>query len=598
MRRFPTAAAALLVGALAGRTVAQAPYAKEPAARDAAARGAAENGAAQHGAPAFVLRDDSGLDFVHHRFPTPDKKYLPETVGSGIALLDYDGDGRLDVFCVQCCPLPGNPQGFPPQHDALYRNVGVVDGRLRFRRVPEVVTVKTADGKTHDAPLGLRDAGYGMGVTCPDVDNDGDPDLYVTRVGPDVLYRNDGDGTFTDVTAEAGVADDLWSAAAAWADFDRDGDLDLYLGNYALIDYAHYKICHLHERLIYCHPDSLPSAPDRLFRNDGGFRFTEVTKEAGIVEPDQGGKALAAIPWDWDEDGRLDLYVANDADPNFLWHNVTGPDGKMKFEEVGAGAGVAVDGKGRSQSCMGSDIADVNGDLRLDVVSANLGKEGTVLYVQGEEHLFDDRSWPSGLGGPSYLFTGFGLRFFDYDFDADPDLIVVNGHILNNAHDIDPNQTFEQVPHFFENRGDGTFLQVGPRLSPFFERPDLGRGLAVGDLDGDGDEDVVVLEADHQVALLENVVATQNHRVTFRLIGTKSPRDPVGARVTLVCGDKTQLQELHPTASYLSWQDLRMTFGVGARTAKASARIVWPSGRVQELKDLDLDVCHRIVEPE
>ena len=270
----------------------------------------------------------------------------------------------------------------------------------------------------------------------------------------------------------------------------------------------------------------------------------------------------------------------------------------MKFEEVGAGAGVAVDGKGRSQSCMGSDIADVNGDLRLDVVSANLGKEGTVLYVQGEEHLFDDRSWPSGLGGPSYLFTGFGLRFFDYDFDADPDLIVVNGHVLDNAHDIDPNQTFEQVPHFFENRGDGTFLQVGPRLSPFFERPDLGRGLAVGDLDGDGDEDVVVLEADHQVALLENVVATQNHRVTFRLIGTKSPRDPVGARVTLVCGDKTQLQELHPTASYLSWQDLRMTFGVGARTAKASARIVWPSGRVQELKDLDLDVCHRIVEPE
>jgi hypothetical protein len=395
------------------------------------------------------------------------------------------------------------------------------------------------------------------------------------------------------MTEASGVVDDLWSAAAGWADLDGDGDLDLYLGNYAQIDFAHYKVCGSKDKISYCHPDTLASAPDRLFRNDGGFHFTEVTKEAGIVEPGKGGKALAVVPFDYDDDGRTDFYVANDADPNFVWHNLGG----MKFEEVAGTLGVAVDGKGRSQSCMGSDIADVDGDLRFDIVSVNFGKEGTVLYVRGDGEFFDDRSVRSGLLGPSYLFTGFGARLFDYDRDADVDLMVVNGHIVDNVHDVDPSQTFEQVPQFFENRGDGTFVMVGPRLSPFFEKQDLGRGLAVGDLDNDGDEDAVVLENDHPIVLLESVRNDANRWIAFELTGSKSPRDAIGARVLLTCGDKKQVAEIRGSASYLSWQDLRLHFGVGTREGPASATIRWPSGRVQELKDLALDRCHKVVEP-
>jgi enediyne biosynthesis protein E4 len=537
----------------------------------------------------FVEKSGCGLDFVHRRFTTPTKKYLPETAGSGVGLFDYDGDGLLDVYCVQCCPLPGYPGNDPAPPDELYHN----DGQLRFHRVADVVKVKRADGTVADAPLGLGDRNYGMGVTCPDVDNDGDPDLLVTNVGRDALYRNNGDGTFTDVTKESGVVDDLWSAAAGWADLDGDGDLDLYLGNYALIDFANYKVCGTKEKIGYCHPDTLASAPDRLFRNDGGFHFTEITKAAGIVEPGKGGKALAVVPFDYDDDGRTDLYVANDADPNFVWHNLGG----MKFEEVAGELGVAVDGKGRSQSCMGSDIADVDGDLRFDILSANFGKEGTVLYVRGDGDFYDDRSASSGLLDPSYLLTGFGARLFDYDRDADVDLMVVNGHISDNVHDLDPSQTFEQVPQFFENRGDGTFVEVGRKVSPFFEKPNLGRGLAVGDLDNDGDEDAIVLENDHAMVVLEDVRADANHWIAFELKGSKSPRDAIGARVLLTCGDKKQVAEIRGSASFLSWQDLRLHFGVGERKGPASATIRWPSGRVQELKDLALDRCHRIEEP-
>ena len=614
MKRVRGRAVALLVAGIVVSMLATRGQESAPAPAPSSAPAPATTPISQ---PAFLVRDDSGIDFVHRRFMTPGRKYLNEVMGSGVGLLDYDGDGRLDVYCVQCCPLPGYPGKTPAPPDALYRNEGRgADGRVRFVRVADAVAVKKADGTVSKKPLGLGDREYGMSVTCPDVNNDGFPDLFVTNVcqgvryrdkgngvmvavsngGRDTLYRNNGDGTFTDVTDKSGIVDVDWSGPAGWADLDGDGDLDLYLGNYAVLDFDHYTPCATKELVSYCHPDTLKSAPDRLYRNDGDFKFVEVTKDAGIVEAGRGGKALAVLPFDWDDDGKLDLYVANDADPNYLWHNVGGPAG-MKFEEVAASAGIAVDGKGRAQSCMGSDFADVNGDLRLDLLSANFGREGSVLYVRGDGDSYDDRSFPSGIGDATLLSTGFGARFIDFDRDGDMDLVQVNGHVLDNIHDIDAGQTFEQAPLFLENRGDGTFVSAGERLSPYFQQKSLGRGLAAGDLDDDGDLDLVVLENDGPVRVLENVLATQNHWIAFKLIGTRSPRDAIGARVVVACGDKKQVQQVIGSSSYFSWQDLRLFFGVGARTDAASAEIRWPSGQVQKLEKLALDSCHTVTEP-
>jgi len=609
------AAVALVAGAAAAALRAPPPSA--PQAAPAAPAPQAAPVAPAKNAPAFLERDDCGIEFVHQRFATPSKKYLVETAGSGVGLFDYDRDGLLDVYCVQCCPLPGGPAGVAAPPDLLFHNDGRgADGRFRFHRVADTVDVKRPDGTVAKKPLGLGDRAYGMSVSCPDVDNDGFPDLFVTNVcqgvryrdkgngvmvavsngGRDTPYRNNGDGTFTDVTDKSGIVDVDWSGGVAWADLDGDGDLDLYLANYAVLDFDHYKPCGTKERISYCHPDALPAGPDRLFRNDGDFRFVDVTKAAGIVEPGNGGHGLAALPFDWDDDGKLDLYVANDTDPNFLWHNVSGPGG-MKFEEAAGSAGIAVSGEGRPQACMGSDFADVDGDLRLDLASANLGREGTVLYLRRDGELFEDRSARSGVLAPTLLYTGFGLRFLDYDRDGDMDLIQVNGHVLDDVHDFDPAQTFEQVPNFLENRGDGTFAEIGPSLSPFFTRADVGRGLAVGDLDNDGDLDVVVLENDHAARVLENVLVTSNHWIGFQLVGTRSPRDAIGARVVVACGDKKQVQQVTGSSSYFSWQDLRLYFGVGARTDAASAEIRWPSGQVQKLEKLALDTCHVVTEP-
>ncbi|HET6162233.1 MAG TPA: FG-GAP-like repeat-containing protein, partial [Planctomycetota bacterium] len=284
------------------------------------------------------------------------------------------------------------------------------------------------------------------------------------------------------------------------------------------------------------------------------------------------------------------------ADENYLWMN----RGDLHFEEQAGWLGVAVSGRGSSQSCMGTDLADIDGDLDLDLFAANFGKEASILYVRGADGFYEDRTWPSGLGAPSYLFTGFGARFFDVDKDGDFDLMVVNGHIVDDIKDADPSQTFEQVPHLYQNRGNGTFDEVGATISPFFRKQNLGRGLATGDLDDDGDLDVVVLENDHPLVLLENRCANGNHWIGFALQGTKSSRDAIGATVTIECAGKKQIEPVIGSCSYLSWSDLRVFFGVGAvdpAKVTASATVRWPSGAVQQLSGLALDRYHAVVEP-
>jgi hypothetical protein len=392
--------AAGFVAALSGATQS-APPAAAPASAPAG--------------PAFLERDDCGIDFVHQRFATPSKKYLVETAGSGVGLFDYDGDGRLDVYCVQCCPLPGGPANVEAPPDVLFHNDGRgADGHFRFSRVPDSVVVKQ--------PTGIDDVKRPLRTRRQELRHVGHlsrrrqrqpPDLFVTNVcqgvryrdkgngvmvavsngGRDTLYRNNGDGTFTDVTDKSGIVDVDWSGGAAWADLDGDGDLDLYLANYAVLDFDHYKPCGTKERISYCHPDALPAGPDRLFRNDGDFKFVDVTKAAGIVEPGNGGHGLAALPFDWDDDGKLDLYVANDADPNFLWHNVTGRT-EARVRGGGERRRVAVSGEGRRRRAW-QRLRRRRRRPRPDLASANPAARAP--SPPPRRRLFEDRSARSGV---------------------------------------------------------------------------------------------------------------------------------------------------------------------------------------------------------
>ncbi len=532
---------------------------------------------------AFLHHDPEqlGIDFVHRRYQTESIKYLPETAGSGMAMLDYDRDGDLDLYFVQCCPLPGYQGTQAAEPDRLYRN----DGGFRFADV------------TRSA--GLGDLSYGMGVTCPDLDNDGFPEIYVANLGPNVLYHNNGDGTFENVSGGSGIDDPSWSTAAGWVDFDRDGDLDLYLCNYAVCDLEHYKVCSQGKLISYCHPDTLESQPDRLFRNDDGLHFTDITVEAGIVDPF--GKGLAVVPFDHDGDGWIDLFIANDADPNFLWLNRGEAAGGLQFEEVAGLCGAALSGKGSSQSCMGTDIADIDNDLDFDIFSANFAKEPNVLYERIED-FYEDRIYPRGLGEASYKFTGFGAEFLDFDRDADLDLVVVNGHIIDIVEQLDSTQTFAQEAHLYVNRGDGVFDEKGASIHPFFGERHVARGLCVGDVDDDGDLDLLVSNNDEAPSVLQNLASESSPGdvwIGFRLVGRKSARDAIGARLEVQQGDRRRVDEVRGSTSYLCWLDLRLYFGFGPgdKGLPCTARIRWPSGRNSEHQGLASCRYHVIEEP-
>ena len=520
----------------------------------------------------------SGIDFQHW-CGDGGKFFFPEVMGSGVALLDYDRDGDLDLFAVQGMPAKADRPG-PPQSSAssrLFRQ----DEKGRF------TDVTSEAGLEDDEP-------YGMGVAAGDVNNDGWPDLYVTKFGRDRLFVNE-QGRFVDVTDSAGVDNPRWGCSACFFDYDRDGWLDLFVVNY--VDYYPSQRCiEPNGSEDYCHPRQFSSSPAKLFRNVTGAKqphandlpdrsaplvqFQDVSLETGIDEVP--GPGLGVLPADFNGDGWIDVYVANDAAANFLWINQEG----KSFREDAVPAGAACDIAGKPQSSMGVTSGDVNGDGLSELFMTHLDGEYSTLYMQFASGSFEDRTARSGLAGPTIPYTGFGTGFFDADLDGDLDLAIVNGRVRRPDRDrispTDPTgfwKTYAEANQLFVGDGKGTFSEVSTG-QPFCAKPGVGRGLAVGDLDNDGDLDLVTSEINGPIRIFHNTAPRQgNWLVVAAIDPQRGGRDAHGAVVTVEAGGHRWSRDINPAFSYLSSNDPRAHFGIG--TGKSVERIVvqWPDGR-------------------
>jgi tetratricopeptide (TPR) repeat protein len=512
----------------------------------------------------------AGLRFVFDNGASA-RRELPETMSGGVGVLDYDGDGRLDVYAVQGGPLadigPTAREG-----DRLFRNNG--DGT--FRDVTEASRIASFP------------RGYGLGVAVGDVDNDGHPDLFVTRLRSYALYRNRGDGTFEDATAAwglAGIRDNPTSAA--FADLDNDGDLDLYVCHYMVYDPEHPVLCQNDRgENYYCDPSRVQAAPDHLFRNDGG-RFVDVTAEAGIVDKD--GRGLGAVAADLDDDGRVDLYVANDGTANYLFRNLGG----LRFEEIGQSAGVAAGADGGYQASMGVACGDQDGDGRIDLLVTNFYGESSTLYRNLGGGLFADRTAGSGLGVATRYLLGFGTAFLDFDNDGRLDLATTNGHVNDDR----PFYPYAMPAQLLANTPSGRLVDVSSRAGDPWRVPRVGRGLAVADLDNDGRPDVLILPQNDPLIYLCNRTPG-GHWITFALEGTRSNRDGVGAEVVVTSRGRRQVAQRLGGGSYQSASDGRLHFGLGAESGPVVVSVRWPSGRTDRHEGLAIDSAYRLREGE
>ncbi|MEM9556203.1 MAG: CRTAC1 family protein [Acidobacteriota bacterium] len=526
--------------------------------------------------------ESSGFVFVHDHGGRGER-HMMETMGSGVAIVDVDGDGWMDVYFVQSGPVPWNISAEDPHRpNVLLRNRG--DG--------------TFDNVTEAS--GAGDTGYGMGVCAGDVDNDADVDLFVTNFGPDVLLRNRGDGTFDDVSEAAGVDDPLWSVGCAFADIDLDGDLDLFVVRYVNFSEQNQIRCTIGDQVGYCHPDVYHGVPDLLYRNRGDGTFEDITETAGIgVDDPEESKGLGVLWLDADDDGLPDAYVANDSTRNFLWRN----RGDGTFEDIAIGAGAAFNNRGQTEAGMGVAAADFDGDGLEDLVVTHLDYETNTLYRRSGEAAFDDLTDAAGLGGPSILHVGFGAVFFDFELDGDPDLFVANGHIIDNVSLEAPHLSYPQQDQLFENRlvgeqGDsstGRFVDISERAGPYFARKLVGRGVARGDLDNDGDEDLVISNSNEPAVLLWNRAGDSGRSLQLRLLDAHG-RDAVGAvaRLEASAPDGTRrllVGTVRAGASYASQHDPRLVFGLGDATLE-SLTITWPGGGAESIaaERLGLDV--------
>jgi tetratricopeptide (TPR) repeat protein len=508
----------------------------------------------------------AGLQFTFDNGQTAEH-LLPETMSGGVALLDFDGDGWLDVYCVQGGSLssPANEPGKTAgaRGDMLFRNRG--DG--------------TFDDVTESAGIAriARGRGYGLGVTIGDYDNDGRPDLFVTRLLTYALYRNRGDGTFEDVTERTGLAGRRDNpTSAAFADLDNDGDLDLYVCHYMIWDAAHPRTCRNEKgEYFYCDPSKVEPAPDHVFRNDAG-RFVDVTNLSGCVE--KGGRGLGVVAADIDDDNRVDLYVANDGTANNLFHN----RGKFRFEEAGLEAGVAGSADGGYRAGMGVACGDIDGDGRPDLMVTNCDGAGVTFYQNLGQGLFADRSAASGIGLATRYLLGFGIAMVDVTNNGRLDVMIANGHVNDNR----PYYPYAMPSRLYMNRPDGRFVDASTQAGAPWSVERIGRGLAAGDLDNDGRVDAVVLSQNEPVAFFHNRSRAVGRFITFRLEGTKSNRDGVGARVTVVAGRRRQVAQRWGGGSYQSSSDPRLHFGLGGNDRVETVEVRWPSGTIDRWSEL------------
>ena len=519
-----------------------------------------------------------GIDFRYLSSHTA-KKYLIETMGTGVALFDFDNDGRLDLFLVNGAPLTD-----PMPKAAIPQKTGPQYWNRLYRQKP--------NGKFEDVTekAGLQGVGYGMGVAVGDYDNDGFEDLYVTAYGGNRLYHNNGDGTFTDVTDKAGVAGQGWSTSAAWVDLDNDGLLDLVVLRYLEWDFTDVW-CGTHKEgyRSYCTPDIFKPITPLVYHNDGNGRFTEVSEKIGISKPGRGlGIALA----DYDRDGHIDIFVANDSMFEFLYHN----KGDGTFEEVALPAGVAVDGDGNTYAGMGVDFADYDNDGLPDLIVTDLGNQRYALYKNNGDGSFTYASFASGLGTITQRLSGWGVRFMDYDNDGWKDLLVAQGHDLDNVELTTPNLRYREPMLLVRNMGKD-FVDVSAQSGSVFQIPWVARGMAVGDIDNDGRLDAVVTTNDGGVHVLHNETRTENHWLSLKLVGHKSNRDAIGAEVKVTTQHGSQLGIVTTASSYLSSGDKRLHFGLGTNEVADSIEIRWPSAIVQKLENVRGDRMMQIDEP-
>lgn len=516
------------------------------------------------------VTSSAGIHFKHNN-GAYGGKLLPETLGSGCAFLDYDNDGWQDILLVNSMDWPGHPH----QRSTLklYRN--------------------NRNGTFTDMTraAGLEFQMYGMGVAVGDYNNDGFPDILITCVGQNRLFKNTGKGTFIDVTNSSGLGKrQAFSTSALWFDYDRDGLLDLFVCNYVKWSPEHDVFCSLDgKHKSYCTPEAYVGETCWLFHNRGNGTFEDVTASSGIF--DSTSKSLGVAMFDYDQDGWTDLLVANDTQPNKLYHNQR----NGTFKDVGVEAGIAFSSEGKARAGMGVDVGDFDNSGHAGIAITNFDNEMIGLY-RGDGHgNFTDVAMQTGIGLPSKTTLGFGCAFVDCDLDGSLDLIAVNGHIDDTVRNV-RNVGYAQPPQLFLNNGAGKFREVGGEVGGGFNTPKVGRGLALGDFDNDGDLDVLLTTNNGPAYLFRNDQTAGNRGIRFRLIGTKSNRDAIGARMSVHANSVTQTRMVRSGSSYLSQSELPVTFGMGKQDRIESAVVEWPSGRTEEYKQLAAGKTYEVVE--